>query len=248
MKKKLVSMLVITAMVATMFAGCSKKNDTLIVGTNAGFAPYEYMDEGNKVVGVDMDISKAIADSMGKKLEIKNMDFDAALVAVEKGKVDFVAAGVSVDETRKKKMDFSDDYVNSTEVVVVNKAHPALAEATDKALAGKIVGVQRGNIADVWVNTNVKAKEEKRYPLFSQAAQDLKNQKIDCIVMDKIPAEDLVKANPELSILKETLFEDKYAIAVKKGNKEMLDKINAVIKDLKDSGKMDEFFAKYAKK
>lgn len=195
-----------------------------------------------------MDIAKAIADSMGKELEIKNMDFDGALVAVQKGTIDFVAAGVSVDEDRKKVMDFSEEYVNSTEVIVVNKENPAVATASAEDLAGKTIGVQQGNIADFWVGNNTEAKEVKRYTKFAQAAEDLKNNKIDCIVMDQYPAEELVAANPELAILDGTLFEDKYAIAVKKGNTELLEKINAVIRELKENGKIDEFTANHTKK
>jgi polar amino acid transport system substrate-binding protein len=275
MKKRLLALLVITMMVAALFAGCGTKedtgsndstgttdnagsattapdnsastgsSDTLIVGTEAGFAPYEYM-EGDKVVGVDMDIAQAIADSMGKKLEIKNMDFDGALMAVQKGTVDFVAAGVSVDAERQKVMDFSDDYVDSTEVVVVNKDKPMVTSVDD--LEGKIVGVQQGNIADFWVEENAKAKDIKRYTKFAQAAEDLKNGRIDCIVMDSYPAQDLVTANPELSILDGTLFQDKYAIAVKKGNQELLDQINKVIQQLKDEGKIEEFTANHTQK
>ena len=198
MKKKIVSIMAITALAATLFVGCGKNDDTLIVGTEAGFAPYEYM-EGDKVVGIDMDIAQAIADSMGKELVIKNMDFDGALAAVQNGTVDFVAAGVSVNEERKKIMDFTVDYVDSTEVVVVNTANAVVASVED--LADKIIGVQQGNIADFYVEANVEAKEIKRYTKFAQAAEDLKNGKIDCIVMDKYPAEELVAANTELSIL-----------------------------------------------
>lgn len=221
------------------------KNDTLIVGTEAGFAPYEYM-EGDKVVGVDMDIAQAIADSMGKKLVIKNMDFDGALLAVQQGKIDFVAAGVSVNAERQKVMDFSDNYVDSTDVVVVNKDKPMVTDATK--LKGKIVGVQQGNIADFYVESNCKAKKINRYTKFAQAAEDLKNSKIDCIVMDKYPAQELVKSNPQLSILDGSLFEDKYAIAVKKGNKELLDQINKVVKQLKADGKIKEFTTNHTQK
>ena len=244
MKKRFVGMIAITALTVTMFAGCGKKeNDTLIVGTEAGFAPYEYM-EGNDVVGIDMDIAQAIADAMGKKLEIRNMDFEGALLAVQNGTVDFVAAGVSVDEDRKKVMDFSDDYVDSTEVIVVNKATPAISAVSDEDLTDKVVGVQQGNIADFYVS-GLAAKEVKRYTKFAQAAEDLKNSKIDCIVMDQYPAEELVAANAELAILDGALFQDKYAIAVKKGNAELLEDINKVIQDLKDNGKIEEFTANH---
>lgn len=222
-------------------------DNQLIVGTEAGFAPYEYM-EGDQVVGVDMDIAKAIADAMGKELVIKNMDFDGALLAVQQGKVDMVAAGVSVNEDRKKVMDFSDEYVNSTEVVVVNKSAARVKDVND--LNDKIVAVQQGNIADFWVSDedNVKVKEVKRYTKFAQAAEDLKNDKIDCIVMDKYPAQELVAGNDTLSILDGTLFEDKYAIAVQKGNTELLNKINEVIAQLKKDGKIEEFTANHTSK
>jgi ABC-type amino acid transport substrate-binding protein len=252
MKKKIG--LVLALVCAVSLVACGTKNDkgsngeskkeTLIVGTEAGFAPYEYM-EGDKVVGIDMDIAKAIADELGMELEIKNMDFDGALIAVQKGKVDFVAAGVSVNEKRAAVMDFSVDYVDSIEVVVVNKEDPKVADVND--LNGKIVGVQQGNIADFWVSSeeNVTPSEVKRYTKFVQAAEDLKNGKIDCIVMDKYPAEDLVKANDTLTILDGTLFEDKYAVAVQKGNTELLDKINAVINKLIEAGKIEEFTANH---
>lgn len=255
MKKKIGLVLALACAVSLVACGTKNgtgsnggtDNKTLIVGTEAGFAPYEYM-EGDKVVGIDMDIAKAIADELGMELEIKNMDFDGALLAVQQGKVDLVAAGVSVDEERKAVMDFSVDYVNSIEVVVVNKEDPKVADVND--LDGKIVGVQQGNIADNWVSNkeNAKPSEVKRYTKFAQAAEDLKNGKIDCIVMDKYPAEELVSANEALVILDGTLFEDKYAIAVQKGNTELLDKINTVINKLIEDGKIEEFTANHTNK
>ena len=164
MRKRFFGLLSITILLSTLLlVGCGSKKETIIVGTEAGFAPYEYM-KGNEVVGVDMDIAKAIADHLGKELEIRNMDFDGALLAVQNGTVDFVAAGVSVDEERALVMDFSIDYVDSTEVVVVNKDNPTVASIDD--LDGKIIGVQQGNIADFWVR-ECKAKEIKRYTKFA---------------------------------------------------------------------------------
>lgn len=246
MKKRIVGLVsVITLLSALLLVGCGSKKETIIVGTEAGFAPYEYM-KGNEVVGIDMDIAQAIADHLGKKLEIKNMEFTGALLAVENGTVDFLAAGVSVDEERLEKMDFSIDYVNSTELVVVNKENPRVESIDD--LDNKIIGVQQGNIADFWVEENISAKDIKRYNKFGQAAEDLKNGRIDCVVMDQFPAEDMVAANPELVILDGVLFEDKYAIAVQKGNKELLDDINTVIEKLKADGKIEEFTANHTKK
>lgn len=260
---KKIKLITILALMTFVLVACGTKDDTsstgegsdtgsdtngeLIVGTEAGFAPYEYM-EGNEVVGIDMDIAQAIADSMGKKLVIKNMEFQGALLAVQKGKVDLVIAGVSVDDERKKVMDFSNDYVSSTEVVVVNKENPTVAGIDD--LDGKVIGVQQGNIADFYVSNedNVKAKEVKRYTKFAQASEDLKNGKIDCIVMDQYPAEELVESNDSLTILDGVLFEDKYAVALKKGNKELLEQVNTVIDQLIADGKIEEFTANHTGK
>lgn len=227
----------------------AKSGEKLIVGTEAGFAPYEYM-VGDQVVGIDMDIAQAVADKLGRELEIQNMDFDGALLAVQQGKVDFVAAGVSVDADRAKVMDFSDNYVDSTEVVIVNAQEKAVTEPTAEQLNGKVVGVQQGNIADLWVSNpdNTEPKEVKRYTKFAQAAEDLKNGKIDCIVMDELPGKELVASSDgALEVLEgDPLFVDQYAIAVQKGNTEMLEVINEVIAELKDSGKLDEIIASHS--
>lgn len=250
MKMKKAAALILAGTMMITAAACGKKSgasDKLIVGTEAGFAPYEYM-KGKEIVGIDMDISKEIAKELGKELEIKNMDFEGALVAVASGKLDFVAAGVSIDEKRLKTMDFSHEYVNSTEVVVVNEEKAMIADMDD--LDGKVLGVQQGNIADIWVSNeeNCKPKSINRYNQFAQAAEDLKNNKIDGIVMDQLPAQELVAANKGLKILDGVLFEDKYAIAVNKGNKELLDKINKVIDKLIADGKIEEFTANHTQK
>ena len=218
----------------------------LIVGTEAGFAPYEYL-VGNEVEGIDMDIAQAIADALGVELEVQNMDFDGALLAVQQGKVDIVAAGVSVSDEREEVMDFSVKYVDSKDVILVNKADPKVEESTAEALEGKVVGVQQGNIADLWVSENAAPKSVQRYTKFVQAAQDLLNGKIDCIVMDEAPALELVASNDGLAILEgEALFEDSYAVAIKKGNEQMKAAVDAVITQLQESGQMDEIIASHS--
>ena len=247
MKRKFVALL--TAGLMTIGAGCAVFAEDvdfsffntvikgqLTVGTEAGFAPYEYM-VGDEVVGIDMDIAAKIAEKLGVELVVKNEAFDGALLEVQQGKVDLVAAGVSVSEERMKVMDFSDKYVDSKDVVVVKADKPAVEEATIDGLKGKVVGVQQGNIADLWVTDSTEAKSVQRYTQFVQAAQDLANGKIDAIVMDEAPAMELVAANDALMIMEgDPLFEDSYAIAIKKGNDQMTAAVNAVIAELKESG------------
>ena len=210
----------------------------LIMVTEAGFAPYEYTEDGSTVVGVDVDIANEIAKAMGKELEIQNMSFDGALLAVQQGKADFAAAGISVDPERDKTMDFSIEYATSRQVVVVNKDTMAV-ESVDGITADTKVGVQAGNTADLYAQDQ--GWQVTQYGKFMEAAMDLANNKIDCIVMDSLPAEQLVAKNDKLTILDGELFTDKYAIAVQEGNTALLDEINAVLEQLIADGKIDEY-------
>lgn len=197
-------------------------SDKLIMVTEAGFPPYEYTEDGETVVGVDVDIANEIAKELGVELEIQNTTFDGALMAVQQGKADFAAAGISVSEERDKVMDFSVEYATSKQVVVVNKESGRLA-SKDDINAETIIGVQSGTVADI-VYCADNGFEPKRYNKFAEAALDLNNDKIDCIIMDALPAEQMVAANENLAILDGEVMTDKYAIAVQEGNKELLDK------------------------
>lgn len=214
-------------------------SDKLIMVTEAGFAPYEYTEDGETVVGVDVDIANEIAKELGMELEIQNTTFDGALMAVQQGKADFAAAGISVSEERDKVMDFSVEYATSKQVVVVNKSAGRLT-SKDDINAETIIGVQSGTVADI-VYCADNGFEPKRYNKFTEAALDLNNDKIDCIIMDALPAEQMVAANENLAILDGEVMTDKYAIAVQEGNKELLDKINPILEKLMAEGKIEEF-------
>ena len=217
------------------------------MATEAGFAPYEYTEDGSTVIGVDVDIANEIAKAMGKELVIQNMNFDSALLAVQQGKVDFAAAGISVTPEREEQMDFSIEYTTSKQVVVVKKDAGRVA-SVDALNADTVVGVQGGTVADSYCQDDLGTKDLKQYSKFMEAAMDLKNDKIDCIIMDSLPAEQMVAENDDLEILDGEVFTDKYAIAVQKGNKEMLDQINEVLQKLVDDGKVDEFIINHTTK
>ena len=219
----------------------------LIMATEAGFAPYEYTEDGSTVIGVDVDIANEIAKAMGKELEIQNMDFDSALLAVQQGKVDFTAAGISVTPERQEEMDFSIEYTTSKQVVVVKKDAGRVA-SVDDLTADTVIGVQTGTVADFYCQDNLGSKDLKQYSKFMEAAMDLKNDRIDCIIMDSLPAEEMVKENDDLEVLDGEVFTDKYAIAVQKGNQELLDQINEVLQKLVDEGKVEEFIINHTTK
>lgn len=235
--KKLFKLLVVVSF-SFLFFGCDKDDNKLVMVTEAGFAPYEYRDS-NGIVGVDVDIAREIAASMGKELEIKDVAFDSLINELNSGKADFAAAGMSISEERKKEVDFSIEYVSSKQVIVVRKDYNKIKNTSD--LNGKTISVQLGSVADSYVSKNYKDSKIVRQKKFLSAAEDVKAKKSDCIIMDELPAKELVKNNSELTILKIELFTDKYAIAVKKGNTELLNKINEVLEKLIEEGKIEEF-------
>ncbi len=225
-----------------LVAGCGKKDDSkLIMVTEAGFAPYEYYSNG-EIVGVDVDIAKEVAASMGKELVIKDIAFDSIINEVKTGKADFGAAGISYDEKRAKNVDFTINYSTSKQVVIV-KNDSGITNIGD--INGKKIAVQLGSIADTYVSSTYKDASVVRQKKYLAAIEDLNTGKVDCVVMDLLPAEQILKTNSGLKILDGALVEDSYGMIVKKGNKELLDNINRVLEKLKNEGKIDEYIIKH---
>ena len=215
--------------------------EKLIMVTEAGFAPYEFYD-GDEIVGVDVEIAKKIAEKTGKELEIKDTDFDSIINEVKTGKADFAAAGLSITEERLEEVDFSIEYAVSKQVIVVK--NESTVESID-SLNGKKVAVQLGTIADLVLSDEYKDIELVQHKKYLLAVEDLKADKVDAIVLDSLPAEEIINKNPDLKILDKELLTDKYGIAVQKGNQELLNDINAVLQELMDNGKIQEYTVKY---
>lgn len=210
MKTKKIISICLVFILTLILSGCGKNKNEIIMVTEAGFAPYEYYENG-EIVGVDVAIAKEIAKELGKKLVVKNVDFDSIVSELKSGKADFAAAGMSITEERKKQVDFTIEYVTSNQVVVVKK-DSSLNDITQ--LDGKRIAVQLGTVGDSYVTENYKNSEINRQKKFLVAAEAVKNNKADCIVMDQIPAQQLVSQNPELKILDGILFKDSYGMAV----------------------------------
>ena len=226
-----------------MLCGCERREDKLIMVTEAGFAPYEYYSDG-KIVGVDVDIAREIAREMGKRLVVKDVSFDSIITEVKSGKSDIGAAGISYTEERAKSVDFSINYTDSKQVVVVRKN--SSIQSIDN-IKGKKIAVQLGSIADMFVTDEYSGSVIVRQKKYLAAIQDLKDSKVDCVVMDELPAKSILLENSDLKILDDAVSEDAYGIIVDKGNKELLDIINRVIKRLRDEGKIDEFIIHHSK-
>ena len=222
-------------------SGCGKNSDKLIMVTEAGFAPYEYYKNG-EIVGVDVDIAREIAKQMNKKLVIKDVAFDSIINEVKSGKADFGAAGISYTDERAKQVDFSVNYSSSKQVVIVknNSTIKNISEIDDKKAA-----VQLGSVADTFLTDNypnITVIREKKY---LAAIQDLKDNKVDCVVMDEVPAREILKRNSGFEILNGFLMEDSYGMVVKKGNTELLDTINSVLNKLNEDGTINKYVLKH---
>ena len=219
----------------------SSEKEKIIMVTEAGFAPYEFYD-GEEIVGVDIEIAKKIAEKTGKELEIKDTDFDSIINEVKTGKADFAAAGLSITEERLQEVDFSVEYAVSKQVIVV-KDESTVESIED--LNGKKVAVQLGTIADLVLSDEYPDIELVQHKKYLLAVEDLKADKVDAIVLDSLPAEEIINKNSELKILEKELLTDKYGIAVQKGNTELLNDINTVLQELMDNGKIQEYTVKY---
>lgn len=220
-----------------LLTGCGKNDDELVMVTEAGFAPYEYY-EGGEIVGVDIDIANEIAKELGKKLVIKDIAFDSIVNEVKSGKADFAAAGISYSEERAKEVDFSINYATSKQVVIVNE-NSDIKDPSE--ISNKKIAVQLGSIADTYVTKEYQDATITRQKKYLAAIQDLKTNKVDCVVMDELPAKEILKENSGLKILDKELTQDKYGMIVKKGNKQLLDSINKVLERLVSEGKISEY-------
>ena len=224
-----------------LLTGCKRGDNKLILATEAGFAPYEYYQDG-EIVGVDIDIAREIAASLGKELVIKDVSFDFIINEIKSGKSDIGAAGMSITKERLEEVDFSVEYAVSNQVVIV----PMDSKITSiDQISNQRIAVQLGTVADSYVNENYKDATVIRQKKYLSMVEDLKAGKVDLIIMDLLPASEIVKSNDGLKILDEYLFTDKYGMAIKKGNKELLDKVNDVLTRLMSEGKIEEYTIKH---
>ncbi|MDD2971614.1 MAG: basic amino acid ABC transporter substrate-binding protein [Lachnospiraceae bacterium] len=215
-------------------------NGTLVMATNAEFPPYEYR-EGDKIVGIDADIAQAIADELGMELQIEDMAFDSIIAAVQSGKADFGAAGMTVTEDRLQAVNFTDTYTQASQVIIVKEGSTV---ATPDDLKGKRVGVQLGTTGDIYAE-DIEDVTLDRYNKGFEAVQALLQDKLDAVIIDSEPAKVFVDENEGLKILDESFTDEEYAICMAKDNTDLLDKVNTALASLKESGKLDEIKAKY---
>lgn len=235
-------------MTVGVLSGCG--SDNLTLGTNAAFPPFEFTTT-NGIVGnfdgIDISIGKKIAESMGKELQVEDMEFEGLIAAVSSGKVDMAVAGMTVTEERKQNVDFSDTYYTASQIIITKADNTDINSAEDLK-NDKTVGVVLGYTGDSIVSEDLEIEDSKivRANRGIDIVQDVKNGKLDAVVIDKATGIALAEKEGLRFVEDPEVFEtEEYAIAVKKGNTELLDKINAVLKEMKDSGEIDKLAEKY---
>ena len=239
MKKIMVLILMLIVLI-----GCGKEKDIniLVVGTNAEYKPYEYLD-GDKLVGFDIELMEELAKNMGYKIEWKNMSFDGLIPALQAKKIDAIIAGMTPTPERAKAVDFTDIYYSSSQAIIVGKENNEIKSLED--LKGKTVGVQLGTIQETMAS-KIDVKKIKRYNSFSGAILELNAKKIDAVIIGGVVADHYLENNNNLKL--GALLEDQQdgsAIALGKGKKELVEQLNQGINKIKESGKYEELVNKY---
>ena len=220
----------------------------LHMSTNAEFPPYEMLDDAGNPIGIDVEVAAAIADKLGLELVVNDMGFDAALLAVQNGQSDIAMAGITVSEDRLAKMDFTDSYATGVQVVIVKEG----SDVTMDNLGEKMIGTQMGTTGYIYAsdtpdNGGYGEDHVIGYETGAVAVQALVSGQVDAVIIDNLPAQSYVEANAAagLTILEGTWVEEDYAIALQKGNTELMAAVNGALNELKADGTFQGIVDKY---
>ena len=251
--KKFLSLVLSIVMILGLVA-CGQKAATtasadgsatkLVMCTNAEFPPYEYKD-GGKFMGIDVECAKLIGEKLGVEVEILDIAFDSLIPTVMSGKADFAMAGMTVTEDRKESVDFTHTYQKAVQAIVV-PIDSTISSAN--SLEGKKIGVQTGTTGDIYCSGDFGDAAVERYSKIIDGFQAMKSGKIDAVVVDDQVASAIVEQDSTAFKILETAYaEEEYAIAVKKGNTDLLNKLNSVIDEIKSNGELQAIVSKYIK-
>ena len=243
--KKLLSVLLLTTMMSVMLCACGGSKG-IKFGTNAEFPPFEYVTAAGVIGeydGIDMAIAKEIGVQSGMDISIENMEFDSLLIALENGQIDAVISGMTITEERAKSVDFSIPYYTATQVMIVDQ-NSDIKTAAD--MADKRIVVIQGYTGENCVQEL--GYDYEAFKKGTEAILELNNGKCDVVVIDSATAQKYVKDNPNLKIVEDpSAFEaEEYGIAVKKGNTELLNKINSAIEKMLADGTISEWSVSYS--
>lgn len=264
--KKFGLLLTVVAIATTSVLALTACNDNtatgnkLVIATEAKFDPFEYIDKNGNYTGFDIELIDLLSKKMGYDgVVIKDMEFDAVLGAVSTGNADAAIAGLTINATRKKAVDFTDAYYDDSAQWILTKADDTVFTGTtkeelDAQLVGKKIGVAKGQTGYYYVTgakdgdwdfPGIKNADVKEYQDIPAAVLALKNNIVECVLADNAVAEEIVAKHSDIKAIKVALTVEAYGIAVKKGNIELANKFNVALKEAKADGSYDKLYAKY---
>lgn len=242
----------LTLIVAACGQGDSTQGDggqghTFVVGTDAAYAPFEWVMPSGEITGFDIDILKAIAVEEEMNVRFENTAWEGIFETLKNGERDILISAITINEDRKKDMDFTDPYFEATQLIAVPEGSPV---SSFDDLKGKKVGVQTGTTGDLAVSGLLgKASNDiYRFESTPLALQEMLNKGIDAVVADNVVILEYIKNNPEAkftSVMDDSFEKEHYGIAIAKENQELLDKLNNGLKKIKENGTYDEIYHKY---
>ncbi len=217
----------------------------LTVGTNAEFPPFEYVDDNGEPDGFDIALIKAIGEKLGVTVEVENMEFEALVSAIG-SKIDLAIAGMTVTDERQASVDFSNPYYDALQYVIVPEGSEIVSFDD---LAGKNIGVQLGTTGDFIASDDVEGANVSQYNKGVDAVNDLLNGRVDCVIIDKNPAQVFeTQFSGQIKALDGAQFGfevENYAIALPKGDAALAQQVNKALEEIKADGTFDQLVADY---
>lgn len=262
MKKKILFILM-SVLIFSIATGCAKKEEntnveveekntilekgTMVLGLDDSFPPMGFRDDSGEIVGFDIDLAREATKRMGLELEIKPIDWSTKVLVLNKGEIDVIWNGFTADDERRKQVDFTDPYLKNKQILVVG-AKSDIAKKVD--LSGKVLGLQSGSTSQGALEkdeaTEKSLKEIKKYSDNVKALLDLKIGRVDAVLVDEVVGRYYVAKQPEdYVILEENFGEEEYAVGVRKGEGEFLEKLNQTLKEIREDGTEAEISKKW---
>lgn len=259
--KKAIVLSVVAIFTVALFAGCGnsssnektqnslekvKKAGVLKVGLEDSFPPMEFRDSKNVLQGFDVDMANAIGEKLGVKTEFVCTEFNGIVLALKSGKFDVIISGLSISEDRKKEIDFSEPYIENSQIVVTKTGNDAIK--TSKDLTGKTIGVGLGTTSEKVAEGLTGLKEVKKYDKTTEELQDLLIGRIDAVIVDEPVGRYYISADDQkgkYTVLSEKLTSEPMGIGFRKGDKELEEAVQKAVNDLKKDGTMSKISTKW---